>query len=308
MTRIPLFDAHCDTIWLLSERGGALRKNALHVDITRAKKFSPYAQVFAVWLPPERAGWTGCRALIDLLYAQLDKNRDVITLCLNADDAKRAALEGKMSAFIAVEGAEKLDCSIENLRTAYALGVRAINLTWNFDNALAGAALDGGGGLTEAGRDFYAEMRRLGVIADMSHASGRTLWDVVEQSSGAPVIAGHSNSIALCDFPRNLTDAQFMALARTGGGAGLNLCPDFIGLGRDVEAVVEHAERFLGLGGERALFIGGDLDGIEQLPAGMRGIEDMDMIYEAMLRRNYSEDLVHDIFYNNLMRIMETAL
>jgi membrane dipeptidase len=56
-----------------------------------------------------------------------------------------------------------------------------------------------------------------------------------------------------------------------------------------------------------SVFIGADLDGVENLPAGMEGVQDVGKIYEALLRRNYSERLVRDIFYNNLMNILERA-
>jgi membrane dipeptidase len=122
------------------------------------------------------------------------------------------------------------------------------------------------------------------------------------------VLASHSNAKALCDHPRNLTDAQFLALVKNGGCAGLNLCPDFLGQGRGIEAVIAHADHFLSLGGQKSLCLGGDLDGIGSLPAGLRGVQDLGVLYEAMLRRNWSEKLVQDIFYHNLMRFMEAAL
>lgn len=142
---------------------------------------------------------------------------------------------------------------------------------------------------------------------DLSHASERTFWDVMEISR-RPVLASHSNSAALCsDFPRNLTDAQFEALVQCGGGAGLNLYPDFLGLTRDIGACCAHIEHFLALGGEKALFMGADLDGMDDLPEGITGVESVEKIYEALLRRGHSEDLVRDIFYNNLMDILERA-
>ena len=70
----------------------------------------------------------------------------------------------------------------------------------------------------------------------MSHISERGFWDTLEIST-RPVIAGHSNSKAVCNVPRNLSDEQFAALVRRGGGAGINLYPEFLGLGRDIDAV-----------------------------------------------------------------------
>ena len=203
---------------------------------------------------------------------------------------------------------EQLECSAERLREAHERdGLIMVNLCWNSDNELCGSAMDGGGGLTEAGRRFVLAAQETGVAIDLSHASERTFWDVMEISR-RPVLASHSNSAALCsDFPRNLTDAQFEALVQCGGGAGLNFCPDFLGLTRDIDACCAHIEHFLALGGEKAVFMGADLDGMDDLPEGITGVESVEKIYEALLRRGHSEDLVRDIFYNNLIDILERA-
>lgn len=324
---IPVFDAHCDTIYRVMKSGGHLRENRHQLDLTRASDFSPYAQVFAVFTRPWRDSREMYRIdfsqdwpvdvleslgaeLLELLLSELRECEDIIFLCRSAPEARAAAKQGKMAAFIAVEGAELLGCTLENLRRAYDRGVRLINLCWNFDNALCGAANSvEKGGLTARGREYVREIQRLGVAVDLSHASEKTFWDVAEITE-RPILAGHSNSKKLCDCPRNLTDEQFKALVKLGGCAGLNLCPDFLEKdgNADIEWVIRHCEHFLELGGERAICLGGDLDGIDSLPKGMRGIESYGEIYEAMLRRNYPEDLVRDIFYNNLMNVLERTL
>ena len=183
-------------------------------------------------------------------------------------------------------------------------GLAMINLCWNSDNALCGAAMDSGSGLTDAGRAFVRAAQDVGVAVDLSHASERTFWDVLEIAE-KPVIASHSNAAALSsEFPRNLTDEQFTALVKCGGGAGLNLCADFIGLGRDIGACCAHIEHFLALGGEKSLFLGTDFDGIAAVPRGLYGVQDMWKLYEALLERGHSEELVQDIFYGDLLRIL----
>ena len=83
---------------------------------------------------------------------------------------------------------------------------------------------------------------------------------------------------------------------------------DFLGLTRDIDAVVAHIEHFWALGGEKAVFLGTDFDGIERTPKELTGVERMDLLYEALLRRNYPEQLVQDLFYRNLRNILERAL
>ena len=111
-----------------------------------------------------------------------------------------------------------------------------------------------------------------------------------------------------CPYQLIITDA--MQLVKMGGVAGLNFYPLFLDDNgdADIETVVEHAEHFLSLGGEKAVCLGGDWDGVDYLPDGLTGIESVGEVYEAMLRRNWKEDLVRDIFYNNLFEFMEKVL
>lgn len=305
---IPLFDAHCDTIFRARRDSQRIASNTMHTDLERGMTFSPYAQVFALWSMPEEQPKEDYAHLLALMQEEFSANADILTHCRSAQDARQAASEGKIAAFVSVEGGEQIGCSIEGLRTAYDNGIRIVNPVWNSDNAICGAALgEKGSGLTEYGRTFVREAQSLGVALDMSHISPQAFWDILEIST-RPIIASHSNSIALCPHPRNLTDDQFVALVKSGGAVGINLCPDFLGLSRDIAAIVAHIEHFLALGGSKTVCIGGDLDGIEDLPDGITGIQDMEKVYDALLSRNHSESLVHDIFYNNFLEVLSAAI
>jgi len=305
MPAIPYFDAHCDTPVELMLRGGSLRKNGCHLDLDRLSAYAPAAQVFAVCTEWKAELRDSAEAVLDAFLAQLAENADKIALCRNAGEIAAANAAGRIAALLSYEGASQLGCSVEALRRLHAKGLRIVHLTWNFDNALCGCCKSSDG-LTEQGRAFVTAAQDMGVAVDLSHLSERGFWDVLEAAE-KPVLAGHSNARALCDHPRNLTDAQFSALARRGGVAGLNLCPGFLGRSRDVEAVVDHAEHFLALGGEKAVCLGTDFDGTEP-PEGISGVQDMEKVYEAMLRRGWREETVRDVFRNNLMEFFGRAL
>lgn len=300
---IPYFDAHCDTIVEadLSEKG--LLQNSGHLDLERLSRFSPCAQVFAICTAFLENAQNDARIYIERFHAEIAKNSDIICHCLNRADIDTAIKDGKIAALLSIEGAEQ----VTSPEKAYNDGVRIIHPTWNNDNALSGSAAGSGSGLTEHGKKYVHRCQAMGILLDMSHISERGFWDVLEIAE-KPVIAGHSNSKALCNVPRNLTDEQFSALEKIGGGAGINLYPEFLGLGRDIAAVVAHIEHFLSLGGEKAVFLGCDFDGIEITPKGIYGVEDMEKLYNELLRRNYSEALVRDIFWNNLYEIIGRAL
>lgn len=296
---IPLFDCHCDTI----VAGECLRKNSLQLDLERLKRYTPAAQVFAICTEFMESSSHIAGEYIEKLKSEIKKNSDIVTLCLNSDDLDKAIRDNMIAAFISVEGAEQ----ILSLEKAYNAGVRIIHPTWNYDNAICGAAMDSGSGLTEYGREFVHKANKLGILLDMSHISVPAFWDVIELSK-KPVIAGHSNSKALCPHPRNIDDEQFKALIRCGGGAGINLYPEFLGFNRDIDAIIAHIEHFLSLGGEKCVFLGCDFDGITITPQGINGVEDLEKLYNALLSRNYSETLVRDIFFNNLYEIIRRTL
>ena len=106
----------------------------------------------------------------------------------------------------------------------------------------------------------------------------------------------------------NLTDAQISAIVHNEGVIGLNLCPGFLGLGRNMDAVLAHIDHFLCMDARENLCLGTDFDGIESLPEGITGVESMEELYEQMLAHRFSEALVQDIFFHNLHRFLGEAL
>ena len=191
-----------------------------------------------------------------------------------------------------------------------------LTLTWNFPNEIGfpNFAISGDGkpdrtvpntkdGLTEFGFLFLEEMERLGMIVDVSHLSDAGFWDVVRLSR-RPVVASHSNSRAICPHRRNLTDDMFRAIRDSGGVAGLNYYQHFVGDDPTMEGLVRHVEHFLELDGERSLCLGGDMDGCELLAGGMRGLEDVPLLWQALADRGYPQSLLEDLFWNNLRRLI----
>ena len=205
---------------------------------------------------------------------------------------------------MSIEGADLLECDEKNLETAHEWGVRLLNPVWNRANSLCGTNCEEPErGLSERGKSFVRRMEALRIYPDVSHISDAGFWDIIKTAHG-PVVASHSNARAVCAHRRNLTDDQFRAIRDSGGVVGLNLYRDFVGEKGTMEELVTHAEHFLELGGEKTLCIGGDLDGCEALAGGLRGVQDVPLLYIALQERGYSEGLLEDIFWNNLRRIL----
>jgi len=300
--KFPLFDAHCDTLFALGDTGQAIERNNLHVDLNRAERYAPYAQFFAIF------GFHG-RSCFDAEYKLFQEairaNPDRMIHCRTAEQARAAARRGKIAAFLSIEGAELIACSLDQLREAHGLGVRMLTLTWNNPNGLSGTnAQEPERGLSDLGRQFVRTCEELGVIVDVAHLSESGFWDVAEMAT-RPFVVSHSNAKNICPHSRNLTDEQFRALIQSGGVAGINLYTDFLGKNADIDTVIAHIGHFLSLGGEKSIALGTDLDGCDKLPRGIHGIEDMEKIGERMLQKNYPESLIYDIFYHNLMRVVD---
>lgn len=316
---IKLFDGHCDTLLRCLYpadspyyNGGHLRENRGHVALKDAHDtFEGYAQFFAVFVDSAECSERECARryaeMVALLGRELEANADLAVFCRTGGQARAALEQGKIAAFLSVEGAEILGCDLGRLERAYGDGVRAVNITWNHANVLSGTnEEEPERGLSEQGKAFVRRMQELGMLVDVSHLSDPGFWGVYELAgeAGMPFFASHSNSRAICPHPRNLTDEQFKALVEVGGVAGFNACDEFVSEKPGLDAAVAHIEHFCALGGERNVAMGGDWDGCDLFP-GVERITDIGKLYERLLQRNFKEALVQDIFFNNLMRVVD---
>lgn len=314
---IDLFDGHCDAVFLRYLSGGGLRRNDGHVDLERMGKYRRCAQFFALFGEPEPtpvrdlSGKTHRELFLEeyaLFEREMAANADLAAFCRTGAEAEAAFRSGRRAAFLSVEGAELLDCSLEQLQLAFDQGVRAVNLTWNHANALSGSHKEEPDrGLSEQGKAFVAKMGELGMLVDVSHLSDPGFWDVMELTSG-PVIASHSNSRDVFFHTRNLTDRQFTAIIEKHGIVGLNCYTAFLGDGKvTMDTLLGHLEHYLSLGGEKTVALGGDWDGCNRLPQGFEGSWNWLNFYEYLLKRNYPEQLLQDLYFNNLMRTVRAV-
>jgi membrane dipeptidase len=236
------------------------------------------------------------------IQREVDQHKRMISIAYAPGDIDKNRQKGKMSAILTIEGPAGFNYNPELLENLHQIGFRISTLGWNEQNPLCGSHKTGGG-LTDLGREYVKEAQRLGIIIDVSHISDEAFWDIMDITN-APIIASHSNSRAVCDVSRNLTDDMFRAIGQTGGVAGFNMCAPFVGKDPDLDTVADHFIHFLELGGEKNLALGGDLDGCDVLPKGFTGIQDYPMLADKLLERGLGEELVYDIFWNNAMGVM----
>jgi len=312
MKNFITLDAHCDVILKLLDENQELYTNTCHFDLQRAREYRGFIQFFAAFIAPDDTN--AYRRAINMLKKfelEVAKNTGHIAVIREYGQIADALAQNKVAAVLTIENGAALQGEMSKLEEFYQLGVRSISLTWNGSNEIGcGVGCDGlTGGLTPFGFDVVRRMNELGMLVDVSHINEASFWDVMDTSS-APIIASHSNAKKMCHHKRNLTDHQFMALVKTGGVAGINLCPPFLNESgtADINDVLRHIEHFMSLGGEDNIGMGADLDGISTTPVGINGVEDLGKIFDALLSKNYTEEQVKKIAGLNFLRVLENII
>ena len=312
----PVFDLHCDTaLALLGEdfnQAGELKRNELHIDLERAGTLSGYCQCFACFTTPYMTDWgvDPVRAFereLATIQREIDKNADLISIAYSTGEIEENRKNGLISAVLTLEGAAGFGYDPALLENLYQIGFRISTLGWNEKNVLTGSHKNGGG-LTDLGREYVREAQRLGMLVDVSHISDRGFWDIMDITN-APIVATHSNSRAVCNVSRNLTDDMFRAVCSTGGVAGINQFESFVGENPTLDTVCDHILHFLELDPDgKHIALGGDLDGCDALCGGFADIQSYPALAFRLIERGVGADTVRDIFWNNAMGVMERAV
>lgn len=223
------------------------------------------------------------------------------------DDLLRLKQVGKKAIFLGIENGYALGKDVNNVRKFRDMGVSYITLCHNGDNDLCDSARGKGEwkGLSPLGKQMVAEMNRLGVMVDISHAAESTFYDVLE-CSRYPIIASHSSARALCNHPRNLTDDQLKAIAGQGGVVQLCLYKGFINEEAEKASVsdaIRHINHMVDLIGVEHVGIGSDFDGDGEL-IGCRASNELINITMHLLKEGYSETDISGIWGGNFLRVM----
>ncbi len=185
----------------------------------------------------------GLKLIDTLLTDVLERYPEDFEQACTAAEVRRIRSSGKIAVLLGMQAGQFLGGSVRALRVFARLGVRYMTMTHAFTNRLcdssSGRILHQG--LSDAGRQVVAEMGRLGVIPDISHATDQAANQVLDLARG-PVIATHSNARALCcPIPemartlgaesleeRNLSDVLLERLAESGGVACVNFAPALV--------------------------------------------------------------------------------
>lgn len=243
--RILTVDTHADTPmrllskdWDIGERHEAAGRRGSKIDLPRMAEGGLDAEFFAVFIGQGQRNPEGYAAakerafrILDALHKMCGDYSDLVALATSPQDAYRIEKEGKRAAFIGMENGYPIGKDLSLIEKYYNRGVRYITLCHSSDNDICDSSTDRmdpeDRGLTEFGREVVAECNRLGLMVDVSHASEKSFFDILDMTR-TPIIASHSSVRALCDHPRNLSDDQLKALAKNGGVIQICFVSSFI--------------------------------------------------------------------------------
>jgi microsomal dipeptidase-like Zn-dependent dipeptidase len=211
---------------------------------------------------------------------------------------------GQVAGFLGSEGAQPLEGNLANLDELYSAGFRMMAPTHFTDTALAGAAAGiNKGGLTELGRQWVRAMESKHMLIDLAHAAPAALRDTTSIAT-RPLIVSHTGVKGTCDNPRNLSDDELHAVARTGGVVGIGLW-DTATCGNDAQATARAIRYAVNLIGVDHVALGSDFDGEVTTPFDSSGWA---LLTEALLKNGFSEEEIRKIMGENVVRVLLEVL
>lgn len=232
-------DTHVDIPW--PDTPDPAGETNRRVDFPKMRRGGLGAVVFIAYLPQGKLNAEGhaeaaARAEAMLKHIAATADGTERAFCADADALEAAKTRGQLAVLAAVENGYAMGDDLSRLAQWRKLGAIYVTLTHNGHNLLSDSAIprpdlgDGPtlhGGLSALGRAAIAEMNRVGLLVDVSHASRDAMLQAAEVSR-TPIVATHACCRALRDHPRNLDDAQLDTLKAVGGLVQITAVPAFL--------------------------------------------------------------------------------
>lgn len=235
-TRLLTLDTHLDTPAVFERSGsdfGAAHDPAadlVQVDMPRMETGALDGGFFVVFTdqgPLTGKGYADALAFArqrsDVIDRVISRHATRISPALTAADAERIARDGKLIAYKSLENSYPLGEDLSLLAEFKRRGVRLAGPVHSKNNQFANSATDTPrwSGLSPLGKRWVAEMNRLGLVIDGSHASDAA-FDELLALSAAPILLSHSSARWAFEHPRNLDDDRIRRLAQRGGAICLS--------------------------------------------------------------------------------------
>ncbi|MBH1998172.1 MAG: dipeptidase [Sphingomonadaceae bacterium] len=251
----PLIDGHNDWPEALGEKAKDKRwtmdltrldPTVYHSDIDRLRAGGVGGQFWSVWVSADLPQLQQVKDTLDqigMVHSLAARYPQHFRMVTTAAQLRAAHKAGRIASLIGVEGGGQIDDSMAVLRAYRQLGASYLTLTHSRTIDWADSATDNPAhdGLTPFGEAVVHELNRLGMLVDLSHVSEATMLDALRVTK-APVIFSHSNARALCDTPRNVSDALLRQVAANGGVVMVNFAAQYVSEARRIWGADRSAE------------------------------------------------------------------
>lgn len=204
---------------------------------------------------------------------------DVLMRVRKVADLETAKKTGRLGLIYNVQDTSLLENDLTRVALLHSLGLRQMQLTYNVRNLVGDGCLErGNAGLSNLGRALVAELGRVRIVMDLSHAGQRTIAEAIAEAKAPPIIS-HTGCRDLMNHPRNVYDAELRALAAKGGVVGIYFMPFLVERGAArKEDLIRHIEHAVKVCGEDHVGLGTD---------GMVSARVIDAAYRTSLREDY---------------------
>ncbi|MEJ2203793.1 MAG: membrane dipeptidase [Gemmatimonadota bacterium] len=261
---------------------------------------------------------------------------DLLLKATSVADVETARKSGRMAVFYLYQNAEQFGDDLDRVGMFYRLGLRSSQITYNERNRFGvGCRAEGdAGGLTDLGLALVERMNDIGMLVDLAHAGEQTMADTIAHSR-VPVINSHTGCDAVHPHVRNMSDVNMRAAARRGGVVGVCQLRPFLTYEKsdNLHAYFDHIDHAVNVCGIEHVCIGSDRDHrvIEMTPEyeaelraeegsqvvsselpyfidELNGPRRMEVVWDGLAARAYSEDDIEKIMGLNLFRLYEEVV
>jgi len=201
-------------------------------------------------------------------------------------------------AFLAIEDLHFL--SKQNLTEIINMHPKYCGLTWNYNNNLAGGALDYGN-ITEFGKYAIKAFEEAGIFVDTSHLNEKSFMTFANITN-KPILCSHTASYEICQHARNLKDYQIKIITETNGLVGVCLVSNFLTGKRQSSILdyVNHIDYLVCKFGIDYFAIGTDFNGTKHLPNGINNYKDLQKQLSQKLEAiGYTPKDINRLFFEN---------
>ena len=313
-SRNVILDSHTDTPMIFPGQFNIGLKEGGKVNLPLMEEGMVDAAIMVAYIPQGKRDDESLQQATDFamnrlneIHRQMEINRGRMNIARTSQEVWVTKDAGKKAIMLGLENGYAIGKDIRNIARFKELGVSYITLCHNGNNDICDSARGEAewGGLSPFGKEVVAEMNRLGILVDVSHAAESTFYDALEVST-QPIIASHSSARALCNHPRNLTDEQLKALAEKQGVVQVCLYKGFINEDAEKASLtdaIRHINHIVDLIGINHVGIGSDFDGDGEL-IGCRASNELINITLRLLKDGYKENDIAKIWGGNLLRVM----